>query len=165
MKPLSLIYTHDNIFNGVKMESSLLAERRADTQGNSMFDQLVFDEEYLILFRQLFFDAQSELIPTLSAYIKAMPDEPGYFETQDFAHNRDCILTLLMPDSFMHEMGKVTDIKIKQFIISYIMYRWLETKLTDEAAIYLNRSHACLSDIKGLLEKRTKPVRRKARWF
>jgi hypothetical protein len=60
----------------------------------------------------------------------------------------------------LSHLNKAVDIKIKQFLISYILYRWLETKLPEEAIIYQQRATSVLSEIKSLLEKRTKPIRR-----
>ena len=160
MNPLTFIYSHDNIFASVKQEASLLAERRFSQEGESLFEQIVFDEEYLILFRELFFDAQAEVTPALSAYMKDVPVEPDFFETQNFSKDRNCIFYLLMPDDWNFHLYKPVDIKIKQFIVAYIMYRWLETKLSQEAATYLERANSILGDVKSLLNKRIIPMRR-----
>jgi len=163
MKPLIFIFSHDNIFQGVKQESSQLAIRKSDKDGNPMFEQIVFDEAYLPKFRELFFDAQAEVTPAVSRYMRDIPAEPEYFETQDFSKDRDYTFSLLMPDDFNMHMAKPIDIKIKQFLVAYIMYRWLETKLPEESAIYMERANTVLSEAKGLLERRTKPIRRKHR--
>lgn len=163
MKPLTFIYSHDNVFQGVKQESSQLAIRKSDKDGNPMFEQIVFDEAYLPKFRELFFDAQAEVTPAVSRYLRDIPVEPEYFETQDFSKDIDYTFNLIMPDDFNMHMAKTADIKIKQFIIAYIMYRWLETKLPEESDIYMERANTVLSEAKGLLERRLKPIRRKHR--
>ncbi len=165
MGALNFIYSHDDIFRGVKQESSHLAERRFDRESNSLFEQVVFDEEYLIKFRELFFDAQAEVVPALSAYMKEVPAGGGYFETQDFSKDRDFCFVLLMPDDWNFHLVKPVDIKIKQFLIAYVMYRWLETKLPEEAAVYQQRASSVLSEAKALLEKRTRPIRRAHGYF
>ena len=43
------------------------------------------------------------------------------------------------------------------------MYRWLETKLPEESVIYMERANTVLSEAKGLLERRLKPIRRNHR--
>ena len=164
MKPLVFMFSHDNIFAGVKQETSLLAERKFDEDNNSLFEELVFDEEYLIKFRELFFDAQAEVTPALSAYMRDIPVEGGYFEEQDFSSDRDYIFNLLMPDDWNFHLVKPVDIKIRQFLIAYIVYRWLETKLPQEALIYQQRAKDVLQDAKVLLDKRTRPIRRE-HWF
>jgi len=162
---LTFLFSHDDIFRGVKQESSLLAERRFDPQGSTLFEELVFDEEYLVLFRRLFFEAQANLIPTVSAYLKYNSFNDGFFETQDFTDDRDLSLHLLMPADYHDAYTKATDIKIKEYFIAYIMYRWLETKMPQDAATFLQRSAASLIDIKNNLEKRYSPIRRRTRWF
>lgn len=165
MKLISFLFSHDDIFAGVKQESSLLSERRFDAQGNTLFDELVFDEEYLILFRRLFFEAQANLIPAVSAYLKYNSFDDGFFETRDFTEDRDLSLHLLMPADYFDAYTTAVDIKIKEYLIAYIMYRWLETKMPQEAATFFQRSAACLNDVKNNLEKRLNPVRRRIRWF
>ncbi|MCL2650322.1 MAG: hypothetical protein FWD60_04745 [Candidatus Azobacteroides sp.] len=160
MNPLMFIYSHDNIFASVKQEASLLAIRRTDADGNNLFEQLVFDEAYLILFRQLFFEAQAEVTVAFSGYMKDVPTEADYFETQDFFENRDYVFYLVMPDDWNFHLFKPVDIKVKEYLIAYIMYRWLETKLPQEAATYLQRATAVLDDSRNLLEKRIKIMRR-----
>ena len=159
MNPVTFIYSHDNIFTSVKMEASLLAVRRHDKNDNNMFDELVFDEAYLILFRQLFFEAQAEVTVALSAYMKEVPVEPDFFETQDFFENRDYVFHLAMPDDWNFHLNRPVDIKVKEFLVAHIMYKWLETKLPQEAAIYLQRATSVLQDARNMLEKRTKPIR------
>ena len=160
MRPLIFIYSHDAIFLAVNQESSYLAERRFDDTGEGLFEQLVFDEEYLVKFRELFLDAQSEVTPALSAYLKEVPVEPEYFEMQDFSPDLDYTFTLLMPDDWNFHLFKPVDIKIKQYLVAYIMYRWLETKLPEEAVVYLERATRLLEEIRSLLEKRTRVRRR-----
>lgn len=155
MIPIIFVYSHDNIFQGVKQESSHLAIRRNDNDGNQLFEKIVFDEAYLIKFRELFFDAQAEVTPALSAYMKDVPVGPHSLETQDFSTNRDYIIHLIMPRNYLQVMTKPVDIKIKQFLIAYIMYRWLETKLSDEAEMYLERAYKVLDDAKRMLDRRT----------
>ena len=153
--PLTFIYSHDSVFQGVKQEASLYAKDKTDKDGNPLFENLVFDEAYLTKFRELFFDAQAEITPALSAYMKDIPVDPMYFETQDFSKDRDYIFHLLMPSDFNRHMTKPIDIKIKQFIIAYILYRWLETKVPTDASIYMERAAITKDEAKELLERRT----------
>jgi len=160
MNPLTFIYSHDNIFASVKQEASLFSIRKYDQNGDNLFEQLVFDEAYLRLFRQLFFEAQAEVTVAFSGYMKDVPVEPDYFETQDFFENRDYVFYLAMPDDWNFHLYKPVDIKVKEFLTAYIMYRWLETKSPQEAAAYLQRAASVLQDAKTLLDKRIKPIRR-----
>ena len=159
MNPLIFIYSHDAVFASVKRESSYLAKRKLDPEGESLFEQIVFDEEYPGLFRELFFDAQAEVTPALSAYMKDVPVEADYFETQDFSKDRDYVFYLAMPDDWNFHLVKPVETKVREFLTAYIMYRWLETKMPQEAATYLQRATSVLDDAKILLEKRTRPIR------
>lgn len=159
MEPLIFIYTHDDIFEGVKQESSQLGVRQRDESG-SLFDRLVFDEAYFSKFRELFFDAQSEVAPVVSRYAEEIEANSACFETQDFSTNRDYMFTLFMPDRFMMSMKRPVYICIRQFFIAYILYRWLETKLPDVSSIYLVRANETLLRVKALLEMRSGPTRR-----
>ena len=148
MKPIILVYPHDRIFAAVKQESSLLAERKTDSKGNTLFEALVFDEEYLVKFRELFFDAQAEILKSVSAYLA--DSSSAYQDLSDFWENRDFFLALNLCDGF--KLSRTVDFSINQFLIAYIMYRWLETKLPDEASVYLERSSGKKKDIKNMLD-------------
>lgn len=155
---LTLIQTHDDIFKSVKMESSYLAERKTDQQGNPAFEDFVFDEEYLILFRSLFFDARANVTSATVAYVKGMVPDADYFDSQNFDTEKDFVLQLTMPDNFVQQMSNSVSIKMKDYLVAYVMYRWLETK-SQEAGVYLQRAEICLQDMKRYLEMRTTPRR------
>jgi hypothetical protein len=160
MKPLVFIFSCENIFQSAKMEASQFAVRRFDKDGNNLFEELVFDEAYIPKFRELFFDGQAEIIASLSAYMKDVPVNPVYLETQDFSKDRDFRFELVMDDDFNFHLVKAVDIKIKEFLVAYILYRWLETKTPEYAAIYLERLTKVKEEIKKMLEIKTKPLKR-----
>lgn len=162
---IPFVFSHDNIFQSVKQESSHLAERRFDEQGNTLFEQLVFDEEYLIKYREVFFEARAEIIKVVAAYTKDISFETRYFEERYFDRDRDFYLTITMLDDYNKSVTQAVDIKIKQFLVAYIMYRWLETKLPNEASIYQLRAQTQLEDLRTLLSMRTKVLRRPHRLF
>jgi len=159
MKPITFQFSHDNIFASVKQEASHLAVRKYDANEDSLFDTLVFDEGYLIKFREVFFEAQGEITPALSAYMQDVPVRSENFEEKDFTRDRDYYVTLLMPDDWNFHLVKPLDSKIKEFIVAYIMYRWLETKLPDVSIVYLQRATVLLDSIKKMLNS-AHPIRR-----
>lgn len=148
------VFSHDNIAEAMKQESSLYAERKLTEEGNSLFDELVFDEEYYRKFRELFFDAQAMVMDRFSAYMQYESDESYLFEESDYTIDRDFAFTLLMPDDYNKFYNKQVSIKTREFLIAYIMYRWLETKSVQEAMIYKNRADISLMDARAYLEKR-----------
>ncbi len=158
-KILTFINTHDEMLKSVKMESSYMAVRRTDQQGTPTFEQLVFDEEYAILFRSLFFDARTAIISACSAYL--MESVNDTFNDEDFSDNKDFILQLCLPCTFKDQMTGSIGIKIKEYLTAYIMYRWLETKLPQEAMTYKIRSEQYLMDIKIYLGMRNCAIHRR----
>ena len=159
---LNIVQTHDEIFKGVKQESSLLAERRTDQQGTPTFEELVFDEEYLILFRDLFFDARSNVESACSAYFYTQDN--AVFESQNFEAEKDFVLQLEIKD-FLQQMANNVGMKMKAYLVAYIVYRWLETKLPQEAATYYARAETHLQDMKRYMEMRTMRRKIKGNWL
>ena len=161
-----LIYTNHNIFSGVKAETSLLAARRfrETTQGEaSMFDELVFDEEYEVMFKRLFSQAHAEVMKYIPPqYIDDTPTDIDvvYREFADFSQEDDWVLYLGVQGGFIGQYRKSIDIKIEQFLIDYICWRWLETKSPTDAIFYLNRLEPTMRDVLRLLARRGEPVRR-----
>lgn len=160
MRPLLFVYSHDHIFQAVKQESSLHAERKENKDGDSLFEQLVFDEEYLTKFRELFFDAQSEIALLLSAYMRDVPASGECVDLQDFSDSKDYIVLLAMPCSWNYHLTNPLKVKIKQCLVAYIMYRWLETKIPDEAAVFKTRFDFEANEVKKIINVRVRPVRR-----
>lgn len=150
------IFSHDYILEAVKQESSLYAERKTSDTGESLFEQLVFDDEYYRKFRELFFDAQAAVIDRFGAYMQytAGSSTTYFFEESDFSIDRDFTFDLLMPDDYNQFYNKQVSIKTREYLVAYIMYRWLETKSAQEAAIYKSRADDSLMDARAYLEKR-----------
>ena len=149
-------FTRDHILEAVKQESSLYAERKITEEGVNLFEQLVFDDEYYRKFRELFFDAQAKVMDRYGAYMQYVPetDEQYYFEEADFSIDRDFSFSLLMPCDYNQFYNKQVSIKTREFLVSYIMYRWLETKAPQDAALFMHRADNSLMDGRAYLEKR-----------
>ena len=166
MRPVTFIHSDDDIYRGVKQESSLFAIRQNGDDGNPLFESLVFDEAYYMKFKELFYEAQSEVTQIFSAYLKFEEVDYSYFEPQNVTNpnNIKYAVTLEMPDTFVVQMVKPIDSKIREFFIAYICYRWLETKIPTAAKEYYGRAEECKDRIRSMLEHRTKK-RIKGRWF
>lgn len=154
------IFSHDHIAEAVKQESSLYAERKMSAEGENLFEHFVFDEEYYRKFRELFFDAQAMVMDRYSPYMQYESDESYLFEEANYTIDRDFAFTLLMPCDYNKFYNKQVSIKTREFIVAYIMYRWLETKMLDDAAVYKGRSEMTLIDARAYLEKRIAVRRR-----
>jgi len=157
------IYTKDTIQKAVKRETSLLAERRRDQQGQELLDELVMDEEYDITFKQLMNDAHAEIILNLAAhYLAETPTDlaPVFIEFPDFRQNRDFSLWLNMHEDWPKNYFKSVDIKLQGYITDYVCYRWLETKSPNDAATYFSRLNKTIDDVQRMLVRKTIPLRR-----
>lgn len=164
---LFFIYTHDNIQQRVKEETSLLGERRRRVRSDGieveLFDEIVFDEEYESLFRRLFLEAHAELLTGISSnYLKDTPTDltPVFREFPDYRQDRDFLLWLNMPCDFTEQYRKSIDVKIEQFIIDYICWRWLETKSPQDAATYFGRWNDAKEKVKKMLARKNCPISR-----
>ncbi|GHT33120.1 hypothetical protein FACS189434_06490 [Bacteroidia bacterium] len=169
MRTLIFVYTHDLIQKAVKLETSLLAERRdvvaKEGEVVSNFETLVMDEEYDILFRRLFLQAHAEFLSKIPArYLRETPTDllPMFREFPDFRRDRDFNLFLAVSDDFPMQYKKSIDIKIEQFLIDYICWRWFETKLPRESATYFARIDKTADEVKDLLSASVKPIKRVA---
>jgi hypothetical protein len=121
MKPIRFVFSHDSIFQDVKLETSHLAVRKRDKSGGSVdaegtgyFDLLVFDEDSLVKFRELFRDARADILSAVSAYTHPVPFVPEYREDDDFGRQRDFALTLAMPDGFNPHLSEALNARIRE---------------------------------------------------
>lgn len=160
-------YTHDNIQKLVEQETAYIAERRTKVlpDGNSveMLDELVMDEEYDVLFKRYFLAAHAKVIENIPvAYLKNMPTDltPVFREFPDFRQDRDSAIWLDMPCTWPLQVKKSVDIKIQEYFVDYICWRWFETKSPQDAATFSLRLDETMQEIKLLLSKRTRPLRR-----
>jgi len=167
MKLLYFIFTHDLIQKAVKLETSLLAERRkremTTGQSEELLDELVMDEEYEILFKRLFSEAHAEVMLRIPAHCVAdTPTDlnPLYNEFPDFRQDRDFVLFLNMIDDFPYNYTKSIDIKLQQFLIDYVCYRWLETKSPTDAGTYFSRLDKTQKDILTFINRKKTPMKR-----
>lgn len=165
MRPIVLIYSHDLMFQSVKQESSLLAVRKSDNEGNPLYESLVLDEAYLPKFRELFFNAQAQVTLCLAAYMRSVPTEPIYIERQDFSKDRDFVIHLSLSDDFNLHMVKPIEDYIFNFLKDWIMYQWLETKSTNDAVLFLNKTEKYKTDLMISLSQKSILRGRKHRLF
>lgn len=159
------LFTSEDILKTVKRESSYLGERRLSEDGTPLLDDIVYDEEYIIQFRDHFLDARGKVIGATLAYGKTIDVDADFFEVNNLDDEKDFALFLEFPETFAKGMIVPITSKIKEFLVAYIMYRWLETKLPREAATYLDRSETYLKDIKRHCEMRITPRRRTGRYY
>lgn len=161
------VFTHDLIQKGVKLETSYLAVRRKQqTEGGAleeMLNELVMDEDHEVLFKRLFLQAHAEVISKISVnYLMDTPTDlqSVYTNFSDFREDRDFVLFLNMHWDFPLQYKKSIEVKLEQYLIDYICYRWLETKSPDDAVTYKARLEPTLTEIRVLLVRKTQPLKR-----
>ena len=162
---VTLIYTEQDIFKSVKEDTSHLAERTKDSKGESMFNDIVYDEEYMINFKRVFLQAQGNVLEKCMAYIKSLPAGAEYNDNQNFDTNKDFVLQLNMPDTFVAQASRILDVRIRTYLVTYIIYGWLKDKLPNVAAIYYSELEELLSGVKSTLHLRTTPIRTVGRLY
>jgi len=161
------LYTHDSLQKAVKLETSLLAERRRvqfkDGTSEEMLDDLVMDEEYDVMFRKLFLEAHADVLSHISVnYLMDTPTDlsPMLNEFQDFSQDRDFTIWMNMHEDWPKQYRKSVDIKLQQYLTDYICYRWLETKSPNDALTFRSRLEPTIDDVKSLLIRKTVPLKR-----
>lgn len=144
-------FTAEEIFKSVKTESSLFASRQFKDNGDPLYRNFVFDEEYsevIPLFRELFFSAQANIISIFPNSL-LQDCECSYIEEDapdDFIF---CLkIKHCHAGRYNGAYNKVITIKTKEALVSYIMYRWLETKSPSYSEIYHSRYKGLLDDIR-----------------
>ena len=152
-------HTKESIQQAVKRETAYIAERSEN------FEVIVYDEEYEEQFRDHFLDARANIIEATLAYQKNIPDDDTFFDSTDFTDEDDFTLTLSLPDTIIKQVFKPMTVKMREYLVSYIVYRWLETKIPDMARLYLSRSEEYLSSVKRYCEMRSTPVTRRGMYY
>lgn len=165
------IITGDTLSKAVKLETSLLAMRRKKQQPDGslreMLDELVLDEDNAILFKRLMNEAHADIITNISSNMLADTPtdmEPVLTEFPDFRQDMDTILYLNMHNDWPMQYKKSVDIKIRQYMIDYICWRWLETKSQEDAVTYQSRLYDTLESIRHLLVRKTGGLRIYPSW-
>lgn len=157
--------TQEEIQKAVAMESSILGVRTKDNNGDTMLDELVLDQAYELFLRQYFLDARSRLIMDFQAYTKNIDPGTVYFDSEDATSYTDFVFAVDLPETFNKNMLIPITTNIKEFIVAYIMYRWLETKMPNIAGVYKSRTDAIVEVLKTLFNARTALLRRKPSVF
>lgn len=165
------VFTHDLIQKGVKMETSYLAmlkkQQTDDPAIDAMLDKMIMDEDHEILFKRLFLQAHSDIISKISVnYLKDTPTDLQSISTNfsDFREDRDFCLFLNMHCDFPLQYKKSIEVKLEQYLIDCICYRWLETKSPNDAVTYKSRLEPTLQEIQKLLIRKTEPLKRRPSW-
>ena len=136
-------FKSEDIRRAVEMETAYLGERIVDGNGGTRLDELLMDEEHEVLFRRLFLEARAEVLLFASPWCRGAGSLS--FDAGDFSDGRDFLVSLEISRPGMQD---VADAKIKEYLVTYILYRWFETKYPDAAALFAARSGAAMAAIR-----------------
>lgn len=154
-------HSYESIFNGVKEETTYLAERTLDNEGKQMYEFIVLDEEYPTMFRNLFFEAQAVLTKSCNPYIKEeiQDEDKVVIDADKLDEDRDYNITLFMPMNFKTAIVRPVNTLMRKLLVSYVCFRWLLHKLPREAELFKELADLAKAEIKSSLEVRTERSR------
>ena len=78
---------------------------------------------------------------------------------------QDFVFVLNMPDSWNPGITQNLTDQMHDYILYYCVAGFLEKTFPEESTIYTEKALAAFTEIKPLLELRTRPVRRKPSWL
>lgn len=160
MKIIDIWIPAKEIQKRVEHETTDLAKGRTDQQGKPIFDILIMDTDQNLLFRTYFREAAAIAHDKCSAYTKHSPACIGE-DDADVTHlDEDFYIILAMPDTFSIPTSSLIDRAIYNHLIAWTIFRWLETKLPNEAQLFRLRSEQSLSDLSTRMERRTTLLQR-----
>lgn len=160
MQLLDIYITSKTIFQRSQHEITELARRRTDQQGHTLYPLLVMDDDHYLIFRDYFREASAQIKEKCTAYIKNNPVILGEDTNDITGMDENLFLTLHLPQTFSTIMAQNIHNAIYNFLIAWVIYRWLEYKLPQEAILFRQKADTHLSNLNTLLEIRIRPVRR-----
>lgn len=165
MKIIDLWITVKTIFLQVQHESVEIAKRRTNQQGQTLYSQLVMDSDHTLLFRNYFQEARTNILTKYTAYTKYHPTTNGEDTDNITGKDEDFFVTLILPFTFPPHSVPILHNITYEYLITWVLYRWFETKLPNEALLLRQRAELKLNEITSILEHRTHPSRRRYRLF
>lgn len=165
MKRIDFWITAKTIFQQVQHETTLIALTCTDQQGQQLYTRYVMDSDHLLLFRSYFQEARANTLTKFTAYTKHQPLPNGEDTDDTTGKDEDFFVTLLLPADFPTASASLLHNLIYEHLTAWTLYRWFETKLPQEAAIFRQRAQQKLNEIPGILEHRIRPARRRYRLF
>lgn len=142
----------------VERETSEVARRERDKDGNSLYEDLVMDSQYNDILNFAVKKAGAVINDTLSAYLD--PNTTYIYENGSIINDESLRYSLIFPPTFIRSNIPGINTSIHQYIVSYVCHEWYSAKLPEIAELYRVRMDAALQDIKHRLNMRVKPITR-----
>lgn len=142
-----------------------LGASRPKQDGSTMFTDISLTEDDDILFQRFVKDAHAHLSEKLLAYIfecDSQEDESQYDICDLDPDNRIAdddlrLYRLCYPCEFKNDLPdtqiRVVDNYMLQFLIYYVIYRWLSIKLPEEAQTYLLLSNEFVDKVTAAINR------------
>lgn len=165
MKALDIWIKAKEIAERVEQETTLLALIYLKRGQSQIYDNIVMDADTLLIFRTYFKEASEKVRDKCLAYSKYNRTEKGEDDNNITQLDEDFFLTLHLPDNFPNIIASGIDRAIFAYLTFFVIYRWLETKLPQEALLFKTRSDQNLIDLSSRLEIRYKPLKRPYRLY
>ena len=165
MKLLTYTIGYEEMRRKVKEETSHLAIRQADDKGRSLFETLVFHEGYDTLFRSYFNSATASIADCFATYTKYLPASADEDDMSDRELYEDYIVQLPMPPNWNHSYAKGLETDTSDYLMNYILARWLESKLPPVSQLYEAKMREAGAKIKNKLNRRIVLTTRPSGYF
>lgn len=165
MKKLDIWVRGKETANRVEHETTLLAMLYDRRGQGELYGSIVMDADQLLVFRTYFKEGAEMVRDRCSAYTKLNRVIAGEDDSDVTRLDEDLFLTLHLPDSFPDVTASGIDRAITEFLTAWVVFRWLEMKLPQEAQVFRARSEQHINSLLSRLERRDRPVRRRYRLF
>lgn len=157
MKRYLFNFTADKILSEAKNITMSIGASRLKQDGSTMFREISLTEDDDILFQRFLKDANAHLLEKLSAYLFKCEEENEDYDICDLDPNNRVadddlrLYRLCYPCEFETEHSiqqiQVIDNYMIQFLIYYVIYRWLLIKYPEEAQTYLLLSNEFIDKV------------------
>lgn len=153
-------YKIDELFNDIYGRTSYLGARRKKDTGESLIDEISFSEdEAKTLYKSYLQNAQSEVYDDLTKYVmRTVVDATTYEYDRDtdingVADSEGSVYYMFeMLSADLRLVGAV-DTAIREALINYVIWKWLEIAYPNEAQIYANGYLASMSKVRERFAK------------
>ena len=159
---ITYLFNKEYIKQAVIQETSYVAERQQNLElpqhkdgRNNLFEQLfIFDDHQQTLFDRYFDEAYSKLIGHVpTGYLRDAEQIEDY-------KDGDKVLFLSI-ESYPLSFKDALKVEMDKFIIEYIIWRWLASKLPKIAGEFYESMQTSLESVSSLMMRRTRMMRRK----
>lgn len=153
---VNFTYEYNQVRIKVERETSEVAKKQFDKEGNSLFEEYVMDEQYEDLLAAYMQQAGAIVRDMLSAYLISIPEN---YDDNDIDKD-NVVYYCAFPHTFVRANITGIDESIYEYLVCEICRKWYISMLPNVSAVYQVRAETALRDIKHRLNMRVKPITR-----